>query len=151
MTAQPAHIARAPVVVAVPDEHREQCWLIQWCRSQARVHPALAMIYAIPNGGKRHPVVANKLRAEGVRSGVPDLCLPVARGTWHGLYIEMKRRRGGTVSEDQHGWLVALRKEGYRTEVCKGWEVARDVLMDYLRGTPSHLPENPGRATGYRT
>lgn len=117
----------------VPDEHVEQTWLMQWCRAQSGAYPSLNLIYAIPNGSLRHPAIAAKLKAEGVKPGVPDLCLPVSRGGFHGLYIELKRRKGGVVSDHQRNWLDYLRKQGYRAEVCHGWEVARDVLVEYLR------------------
>jgi len=142
MTAQPAHIARAPDSrnevhgkrgQIIPDEHAEQSWLMQWCHAQSAAMPSLKLLYAIPNGNLRHPRVAAKLKAEGVSPGVPDLCLPVARGAYHGLYIEMKRRKGGVVSPHQRAWMDFLRREGYRAEVCAGWEVARDVLVEYLR------------------
>ena len=42
-------------------------------------HPQLALIFAIPNGGKRHIGTARKLKAEGVRSGVPDIFLACPR------------------------------------------------------------------------
>jgi hypothetical protein len=63
------------------------------------------MLFAIPNGGARHKAIAGKLRAEGVRAGVPDICLPVPRGEYHGLFIELKRPKGGHVSEEQEAWI----------------------------------------------
>lgn len=117
-----------------PDEHTEQCRLIEWAGFAAAQHPKLRMLYAIPNGGARHKATAAKLKAEGVRKGVPDLCLPVARGPHHGLYIELKRRQGSYPSEEQKQWLADLTTAGYRAEVCKGWEAARDVILDYLGG-----------------
>jgi hypothetical protein len=93
--------------------------------------PDLRLLYAIPNGGDRHPAVAAKLRAEGVRAGVPDYCLPVPRGPYHGLYVELKTPTGYP-SREQREWIAALREQGYRAEVCRGWQAAWDVLMEYL-------------------
>jgi hypothetical protein len=93
--------------------------------------PELGMLYAIPNGGDRHPVVAAKMKAEGVRAGVPDYCLPVARGGYHGLYIELKTPTGYP-SREQRAWIAALREQGYRAEVCRGWEAAWDVIREYM-------------------
>ena len=70
----------------------------------------------------------------GVRAGVPDVCLPVPRGKYHGLYIEMKRADGGRLRPDQEGWLEALREQGYRAEVCHGFDAARLVITEYLKG-----------------
>ena len=71
-------------------EDLEQAALISWAEAYERIYPELALLYHIPNGGKRDRIVAAKLKAQGVKPGVPDLCLPVPRGKYHGLYIEMK-------------------------------------------------------------
>jgi hypothetical protein len=117
-------------------EHDEQVNLMQWAAHATCAHPELHLLYAIPNGGQRHKVTAAKLKAEGVKSGVPDLHLPVPRGTFAGLYIELKRRKGGVVSPEQREWLNNLEAHGYRTYVCKGWESARDAILEYL-ATPA--------------
>lgn len=116
----------------IPTEHDEQVALIQWARAQSAGIPELAMLLAIPNGGARHKVVAAKLRAEGVRAGVPDLFLPVPRGSHHGLWVELKRIKGGVISEAQAGWIADLQLQGYAVEVCKGWVAAKDTIIDYL-------------------
>ncbi|MBS3932992.1 MAG: VRR-NUC domain-containing protein [Truepera sp.] len=77
---------------------------------------------------------AGKLKAEGVRPGVPDLCLPVPRGPYHGLYLELKRRRGGKLSLIQQTWLDRLTAQGYRTVVAKGASEAIRELERYLQG-----------------
>lgn len=116
-----------------PNEHREQRALMNWAR-MARVHwPELALLHAIPNGGHRNGVAAAPIKAEGVRRGVPDLCLPVPRGTHHGLYIELKAGKGRP-SREQSWWLAALRAQGYHAVLCRGWEAARTVIEDYLTG-----------------
>lgn len=89
------------------------------------------MLYAIPNGGHRHPATAAKLKAEGVKRGVPDLCLPVPRGGFNGLYLEMKAD-GGRPTVEQRAWIDALRELGYRAEVCVGWDAARETIKAYL-------------------
>lgn len=96
--------------------------------------PELALLYAVPNGGKRSRKTAADLKAEGVKPGVPDYCLPVPRGGHHGLYLELKRLRGGRVEPEQREWLAALVANGYRAEVARGWEQAWAVLRDYLAG-----------------
>lgn len=119
-------------------EHDAQCALIQWRDLLAPRCPALGLLYAIPNGGKRDVVTATRLKAEGVTAGVPDLCLPVAREGYHGLYIEMKIP-GGRVSPAQRQWLAALEAEGYMTAVCYSWPEAARVIARYL-GAPLPLP-----------
>jgi VRR-NUC domain len=114
-------------------EHEEQCSLITWATLQSKTVPELNLLFAIPNGGNRNIVTAVKLKKEGVRPGVPDLNLPVPRGLFHGLFIEMKKPKGGAVSADQRAWLFSLRANGYRAEVCNGWIEAKDLILDYLK------------------
>jgi hypothetical protein len=112
-------------------EHVEQVTLMRWAALQERRYPELRLLHAVPNGGARHKAVAAAMRAEGVRRGVPDLDLPVARGQWHGLRIELKAK-GGRLTPEQTQWLADLTAEGYRAEVCTGWESARELILEYL-------------------
>lgn len=113
-------------------EHVEQALLMSWAALASGRQPALALLYAIPNGGHRHPAVAGKLKAEGVKSGVPDLCLPVACGGYHALYIEMKAGPTSRVTPNQKAWHAALREQGNAVRVCYSWEQAKDELSRYL-------------------
>lgn len=115
-----------------PRESVEQQTLIKWARLARGKYPELDMLYHITNEGKRSVVTGARLKSEGLKPGVPDLCLAVARGGAHGLYIEMKRTKGGRVSPQQAAWLEKLAREGYATAICKGWEQARDVIERYL-------------------
>lgn len=117
----------------IPTEHQEQCALFEWAAWMETVWPELSLMHAIPNGGKRDIRTAAMLKAEGVKPGVPDVCLPVPRGGKHGLYIEMKRRKGGSVSAEQLKWLDSLMRKGYECHVCRGCEEARAVILDYLK------------------
>ena len=65
---------------------------------------------------------------------MPDICLPVARYPWHGLYIELKRRKGGRLSDEQTKWLARLEEQGYRAVRCDGWEAAAIEITRYLKG-----------------
>lgn len=91
-----------------------------------------SFLYAIPNGGARRPVEAAILKGEGVRAGMLDLCLAFPAFAHHGLYIEMKRRKGGVTSAKQKEWVSRLTRVGYRAEVCAGYEAARSVILNYL-------------------
>lgn len=104
---------------------------MRWAELNAARWPALRLLYAIPNGGRRDAVTGARLKAEGVRAGVPDLCLPYPAGGWHGLYIELKAP-GGAATPEQREWLARLRAAGYRAEVCVGWQAAAFVLTEYL-------------------
>ena len=119
--------------LTVPLEDAEQRIIFQWAAMETAAHPELGLLYAIPNGGKRAIKTAIALKAQGVKSGVPDMCLLVARGGYHGLYIELKRQKGSTVSETQKSWLTALAEQGYKAVVCKGAEEAIGTIKEYLQ------------------
>jgi hypothetical protein len=118
----------------IPTEAQEQAALMQWLAYAEIRYPEFRLCHAIPNGGSRNPIEAKHLKEQGVKAGIPDLFLPCARGGYHGLYIEMKRRKGGRVSIEQKKAIIALREQGYRVEVCEGWEKARDVIKEYMEG-----------------
>lgn len=123
----------------VPTEAQEQMTLFSWAAMQSGKYPELNLLYHVPNGGSRHKAEAGRLRAEGVKAGVPDLCLPVARGQYHGLYIELKRQRGGRTSDHQSEWLDALSAQGYKAALCYGWEQAAGTIIEYLTGGVAHM------------
>ena len=120
---------RAKTKELIPTEHEEQKGFIQYCQLQRGVW---LRFFAIPNGGHRHKAVGAKLKAEGVRKGVPDLFLPVARGQYHGLFLEMKRRKGGKTSDAQADELHLLATAGYSVGVPRGWEEAVEMTKLYL-------------------
>lgn len=119
-------------------EHDEQRALFEWAALSEAHAPELALLYAIPNGGARHPAVAAKLKAEGVRAGVPDLFLPIARHNFHGLYIEMKHGRNKQ-TPPQKEWDKRLTREGYIVAVNRSWYDAAHTLMWYLGYDPKEF------------
>lgn len=123
----------------IPTEDEEQANLFAWATIAKARHPELALLYAIPNGGKRPMSVAVRMKRTGTKAGVPDMFLPVARGGCHGLYIELKRSKGGRVSPEQTAWMHALTEQGYRCAVCHGWTQARLEILDYLQILPREL------------
>ena len=111
-----------------------QVALFAWAKMAACSLPGLELIFAVPNGGARHVAVAAKLKAEGVKRGVPDVCLPVSRGGYHGLWIELKAP-GGRTSEAQDWWIARLLREGYLVQVVTGeWTEAKTIVERYLAG-----------------
>lgn len=112
-------------------EDLEQEALFEWAQMYAHRYPELALMYHIPNGGKRDRITAAKLKRQGVKPGVPDICLPVPRCGFHGLYIELKDR-GGRASSAQEEWILALEAQGYRAVICVGWREASDEIHAYL-------------------
>lgn len=116
-----------------PSEANEQQWLFRWAWDMQHLKwPELALLYHCPNGGSRNKIEAARLKGQGVKAGIPDVFLPVPKGGYHGLYIEMKKQHGGTVSPEQKEWIANLREQGYRVEVCKGFQSAADVIEAYM-------------------
>lgn len=109
--------------------------------------PELARLFAIPNGGQRDKITAGKLKAEGVKPGVPDIFLPVPRHVWAGLFVEMKRPKttkagarkaeiidqaAGSTSDDQDGWIGYLRHAQYGVAVAFDWRSAATQIQSYM-------------------
>lgn len=124
----------------VASEHDEQAALVTWWTIYAQtrgIHPSL--LFAIPNGAylgadpKRRAITMGKLKATGLRPGVPDLMLAIPVGLYHGLYVEMKAEEG-TVSVEQKIMLGELGKQGYCTAVAFGFDRAKRVVEGYLQG-----------------
>lgn len=112
-------------------EHDEQVAIFTWAESMEAQHPELRMLHSTPNGGHRHMSVAVAMKAEGQRAGVPDMCLPVARGRWHSLYIELKVRPNKPTPE-QLDWIDRLRYYGNSAIICYGAQEAISAIMAYL-------------------
>ena len=111
-------------------EADEQSALFKWAAWQSI--PELSLLFAIPNGGKRDIITATHLKAQGVKSGVPDIFLPVARGIYHGLFIEMKVKKNKPTG-NQYAWINDLIIQGYCVKVCYGWFEASEVIIKYLK------------------
>lgn len=133
---------------AVPSEHFEQRELVKWFRQTFKG----VRIFAIPNGGVRSLSTAAKLKAEGVSSGVPDLCVPAWR-----LWIEMKRVKGGSLSAEQRDWIAYLEGVKYWCIVGKGAEDAKTKILAFKEqhdkrslydGTPSGGGGSPDSTAG---
>lgn len=117
----------------VTDESGHQEAIFSWCDYNRGKYPELALLYHVPNGGKRDAATARALKRQGVKAGVPDLVLPVARSGYHGLYIELKAGKNKP-TELQKWWLEKLHDQGYFVMVCYGWEEAVQALSTYLDG-----------------
>lgn len=122
-------------------EHSNQVALFQWSALETKNYPQLKWLYAVPNGFFASSGQKGKMKAEGLRDGVPDIMLPYPMygKSYAGLYIEMKReiyrkRKDGGLSEDQIKWLAYLNEVGYKAVICYGWEEARDTILEYLNG-----------------
>lgn len=120
------------MTTTLPTEDAEQKALFVWAAYQKCKYPELECMYHIPNEGKRSAPTGAKLKRMGLSPGVPDICLPVARGGYSALYIELKRTKGGNLSDNQRAWLDRLNKWGCLAVRCDGWEMAKRVIEGYL-------------------
>lgn len=100
-------------------EHAEQVSLVQWLDA---THPDL-LYFAVPNGGNRNIITAKKMKAEGVKAGVPDMFFPALK-----LFIELKRTKGGNVSAEQKHMKERLELAGYKVAICHGAKEAVDII-----------------------
>lgn len=114
-------------------ESQEAEALIGWCSLHERDYPELALLFHIPNeAGTRHVKDQINLIKRGLKKGVPDYCLPVARGPWHGLFLELKTPRGKP-SPEQIAIAQTLTRQGYFVAIANGWQSAVAIIESYLR------------------
>jgi hypothetical protein len=128
-----ASIARA-VQSQRLSEHAMQAAIIAKADACAVTMPEWGLLYAVPNGGYRGKAQGGKLKAEGVRAGMPDLHLPVARHSRIGLWLELKVGNNKP-SVLQMERIRQLRVEGHCVEVV--WDdpqKAIEILDWYLKG-----------------
>lgn len=109
-------------------EASEQIAVVDYCELVKHVP-----VFHIPNGGSRNKREAKNLKRQGMRAGVPDLCIPVAKRGFHGLYIEMKYGRNKP-TDKQLEWISLLNDNGYMAVVCVGYGQAKETIDWYLDG-----------------
>ncbi len=121
----------------VDREGLEQAALMAELR--ARMPEVADLIFHVPNGGHRVKAVAAKLKAQGVKAGIPDLVLPMARGGFFGLYIEFKATppNDAAISASQHERIRKLNAQGYLAVVCRGHFDTIEQIRAYLRLAPT--------------
>lgn len=117
----------------IPTEDEEQIWLFSWAALRLEKWPELALMHHIPNGGMRSKSEAARFNAMGVKRGVSDVFLPVSKGRYHGLYIELKAK-DGRLGKEQKEWIAAVREQGYYAAVCYGGFEAANLVEAYMKG-----------------
>lgn len=127
-------------------EHLEQCALVSWCRAHQEIEPRLKLLFSIPNEGKRSFAVAARLKARGLVSGVPDLCLPVPSGTlyippYSCLFIEMKAK-GQKPRKHQKEWAIMALGKGPLVVWHDSWTEAAEEICEYLAPTDLRPPDS---------
>lgn len=115
-----------------PLEHVEALAFVQVVSLHQHKHPELQWLHSVPNGGARSKAQAGKLKAEGVKAGVPDYLFPVRCGHAPGWAGELKRLRGGVASPEQLAWLEHYRQQGWSVCLAKGWVELWESLKAHL-------------------
>ena len=106
-------------------EYDEQCAVVEYC--DLKGYPCIH----VANEGKRNPATAERLKKSGMRPGFPDLLIPMARGAYHSLFIEMKAD-GGKPTGEQVEWIHRLREQGMCAWVCIGAVSAIEIIDRYM-------------------
>jgi hypothetical protein len=120
-------------------EHDMQVALFEWARGTKKrpgmciQYPELELMYAIPNARKTTVSGLIYMSKEGLRAGVPDICLPVPRGGYGALYIELKMP-GNKPRPNQKWWLDALQEAGNKALCTDDIRVAQDCIIRYIKG-----------------
>ncbi|MCP5006874.1 MAG: VRR-NUC domain-containing protein [Planctomycetes bacterium] len=120
----------------IPYEAWEQEALFSWIKANQNIEPKLMLAYSTLNGIRLSTGLRTKAKKQGNRKGVPDIVLPAKSfdGKYPGLYIELKRIKGGVVSKDQKEYMALLTEQGYCVKVCKGHQNAINVIKAYFGG-----------------
>ena len=114
-------------------EHDLQASFFDWASRAVREWPELDLMFAIPNGGHRNKIVAAKLKREGVKAGVADIFLPVPKGGYSGMWMELKYRKG-KLSDAQLRFLTSMVHMGYYAVAARDWEALAEETVNYLKG-----------------
>jgi len=111
-------------------EHNQQVALFCWATLQLSVYPELRWMHAVPNSAQRTPRQGAWMKAEGLKSGVWDIHLPIPRNWKSGLWIEMKCGKNKlTPAQEQFRLDLAV---FFDFAVCYSWTDAKDAIVRYL-------------------
>lgn len=121
--------------IPVPTEYSEQCSIFRRAQLYIKRYPELRFLTGSLSGVRLTVGTAMKCKNAGcLVRGVPDLFLPINRGGYSGLFIELKRVKGSKILPEQNVWATMLTSQGYRHEFCYGADAAWAVIVNYLSG-----------------
>lgn len=117
-------------------ESRECLALMKWAAT-VRLENGYnlgAVMYHIPNGGKRNKIEAGIMKGEGVKAGQMDYHLPIARHGFGSLYLEMKKPTAmpSDVSQEQRDRTGIMRDCGNVVRFARNWQHAASIICEYL-------------------
>ncbi len=114
--------------------------IFKWANLNLKKYPELELLNSSGNGLKlKNSLAGYRAKSAGMKRGYPDLFLPVARGNYHGLFIELKTKkndsmnvRNGSLTKEQKEWLEKLNIQGYCAKVGYGLEETIEIIEAYL-------------------
>lgn len=114
--------------------HPEQTAQIQVVRWLRQFRPGVLFTSPAAAGERLNFRKAVRVKMMGYTAGTPDLQIYEPRQGFHGLFVEMKREKGGRIEPEQKAFLEASAQRGYKVEVCHGTQAAVDAITAYLDG-----------------
>lgn len=110
--------------------------IFKWAETLIPKYPELEWFHSVPNGGKRNSFEAQNLKKQGVTPGILDLHLPVARGGFHGMMIELKKpgSKCEKARKEQEAYIEFLTAQGYATMLSNSFDEVKSCVMGYLEG-----------------
>ncbi|MBE5936030.1 MAG: VRR-NUC domain-containing protein [Lachnospiraceae bacterium] len=119
-------------------ESNEQQVVFEWASWNANKYPGLETMYHIPNEGKRSASNGRRLKREGLKCGVSDICIPVAKSGYSNLYIELKAGKNKATTS-QREFIESINKYGGKALVVYEADNAIEVIKAYFNGTINQL------------
>ncbi|MFC1567351.1 VRR-NUC domain-containing protein [Thermodesulfobacteriota bacterium] len=113
-------------------EYEEQVAIFKWADLMLLKLPELELLQGSLNGVRLTIGQAVKAKRAGLKKSYPDLFLPVARGDYHGLFIELKKRGSTYPDKGQRQMLLKLREQGYCADWVRGSDDAIKLIKNYL-------------------
>lgn len=112
--------------------HTVQIMLFVWAGAMKDKFPELEMLFSVPFDDNKLVSSGKKSADEGLKNGVPDICLPISNGKFSSLWIKLKSSKYAKLTDKQQWWIDNLNTKGCLAVTCFGYEAARDIILNYL-------------------
>ena len=112
-------------------ESREQQTIFEWAYWNKNKYPGIETMYHIVNEGKRSAYNGRRLKKEGMKRGVSDICLPIAKCGYNNLYIELKHG-SNKATDEQLEFINLINSYGGKALVVYEADNAIEVIKAYF-------------------
>lgn len=113
-------------------EKLEQIDLNSFCLKMWPVESESMFHIINESGGSGSSYYGEELNKQGRKKGVPDWPVMVPRGGYHGLFVEIKRENGGSISKEQKAFFTRHLALGYQCIFAYGYKAALVAIKEYL-------------------